>query len=742
MPTAAQLHRHGLTPDEHVRIVAALGREANDLELGIFGAMWSEHCSYKSSKRFLRRLPTKGARVLQGPGENAGIVDIGGGLAVAFKMESHNHPSFIEPFQGAATGVGGILRDVFTMGARPIALLDSLRFGRPENPRTAFLLQGVVAGIAAYGNCMGIPTVGGEVTFDPSYDGNCLVNAMAVGLVKHDRIFRGTAAGVGNPVLYVGARTGKDGIHGATMASAEFGEGSAELRPTVQVGDPFTEKLLLEACLEVMRAGPEGPLVGIQDMGAAGLTSSSTEMAGRGESGLELDLDAVPRREDGMTPDELMLSESQERMLLVCKQGREDEVARVFAKWDLQCARIGVVTDTRRLVLRSGGAVVADLPIDPLVEPPVYNRPTRQPDDYLARQAMPEVTEPASPGAALLQLLASPTIGSKEWVYRQFDHMVRLGAAVRCGDGDAAVVRLTGQTNQGLALAVDCNPRYCGQDPRLGAAHAVAECARNISAVGGEPLAITDCLNFGNPERPEVLWQLEQAVEGLREACEALGTPVVSGNVSLYNETDGRAILPTPAVGMIGLCDDAGQNARAAFLQRGHRVLVLGETHGHLGASEYLVTIHGKLAGPPPPLDFAVEKRLQTALRRLVREGLAASAHDCSEGGLAVALAECCLAPNGERLGVEVSLASVVGAAALLFGEDASRAVVSCAPEHVARALALCATEGVPAVEAGVVGGDALVIRRGEESLVNVPTAELEAAWRGALPKLLAAHAA
>ena len=760
MPTDAELFRHGLTQDEHARIVASLGRAPNELELGIFGAMWSEHCAYKSSKRFLRRLPTTGPRVLQGPGENAGVVDIGGGLAVAFKMESHNHPSYIEPYQGAATGVGGILRDVFTMGARPIAVLNSLRFGSPSHPRTAHLVEGVVAGIGGYGNAVGIPTVGGEVAFDSSYDGNCLVNAMAVGLIKSDRIFRGTASGVGNPVFYVGARTGKDGIHGATMASAEFNEGSEQLRPTVQVGDPFTEKLLLEACLEIMRTDA---LVGIQDMGAAGLTSSSAEMAGRAGSGLELDLDRVPRRESGMTPYDVMLSESQERMLLVCKQGREEEVLRVFGKWDLSCVQIGKVTTSGHLVLRDAGSVVGDIPVTLLTdEAPVYERPTRAPADFAERQRLPAFAEPSDLGATLLQLLAAPNIASKEWIYRQYDHMVRLGAAVRCGDGDAAVVRLTGQSAQGLAIAVDCNSRYVSLDPRLGAAHAVVECARNIACVGGEPLAVTDCLNFGNPERPEVLWQLEQSVEGIREACEALGTPVISGNVSLYNETNGSAIFPTPTIGMVGLCDDASRTVGMAFRQRGHRVILLGETRGHLGASEFLSTVHGLCAGAPPPLDLEAERRLQHALRKLIRDGLAASAHDCSDGGVAVALSECCISGSGPHLGADVTLPGLAHAsdaksdpgaspallgggggqgllsnAALLFGEDAGRAIVSCAAEHAAQVLAICSADKVPAADIGAVGGMALVMRSGGDVLVTTPLGDLDSAWRGGISKAL-----
>jgi phosphoribosylformylglycinamidine synthase II len=735
------VQQHGLSKEEYQRVVASLGREPNLVELGIYSAMWSEHCSYKSSRRFLRHLPTKGPRVLQGPGENAGVVDVGDGLAVAFKMESHNHPSYIEPYQGAATGVGGILRDVFTMGARPIASLNSLRFGDPSHPKTARLLEGVVAGIAGYGNCMGVPTVGGEVAFDPSYNGNCLVNAFTLGLLKADRIFRGTASGVGNPVIYIGARTGRDGIHGATMASAEFDETSESKRPTVQVGDPFLEKLLLEACLELFKTDC---LVGIQDMGAAGLTSSSVEMASRAGSGLDLDLDAVPRRETGMTPYEVMLSESQERMLLVAKKGREAEVLAVCEKWDLAHAVVGRVTDTGRLVLRSGGQVVADLRVSPLTDDaPLYDRPRKRPasQDELQKLNLASIPEPRDLAAALEQVLASPTVASKEWVYRQYDHMVRLGTALRPGAGDAAVVRFTGQREGGVALSVDCNSRWVYLEPRLGAAHAVAEAARNVSCVGGEPLAITDCLNFGNPERPEIMWQFEQSCLGIADACNALGTPVVSGNVSLYNETDGKGIFPTPTIGLVGLMDDCAKTAGSAFVAAGDRIALIGPRgQGHLGGSEYLRTVHGKIAGMPPPLDLEREKAVQAAVRAAVRKGLVRSAHDCSDGGLAAALAEMCF---GRDLGCLVSLdsldagvpAGALRADAALFGEDASRVLVAYKPEHAAQLAALCAPAGF--VELGEVSGGALVVRSGGRALLDVPVARLKAAWSRAIPQLV-----
>ena len=723
--------QHGLSEDEYAKILQILRREPNLVELGIFSAMWSEHCSYKSSRRFLRHLPTKGPRVLQGPGENAGVVDVGAGLAVAFKMESHNHPSYIEPYQGAATGVGGILRDVFTMGARPIASLNSLRFGDPSHPKTARLLEGVVAGIAGYGNSIGVPTVGGEVAFDPSYNGNCLVNAFTLGLLKRDKIFRGTASGVGNPVIYIGARTGRDGIHGATMASAEFDEESESKRPTVQVGDPFMEKLLLEACLELFKTDC---LVGIQDMGAAGLTSSSIEMASRAGSGLELDLDAVPRREKGMTPYEVMLSESQERMLLVAKKGREGEVLAICDKWDLAHAVVGRVTDSGRIVLRSQGEVVAELPVKPLTDDaPNYDRPRKRPENQDALQKMPELPAPGDLALALKRILGAPTVASKEWVYRQYDHMVRIGTAVRPGAGDAAVVRFTGQREGGVALSVDCNSRWCYLEPRLGAAHAVAEAARNVSCVGGEPLAVTDCLNFGNPERPEIMWQFEQACLGIADACTALETPVVSGNVSLYNETEGKGIMPTPMIGMVGLMDDCGKNAQTAFQTAGERIALIGGVgNGHLGGTEYLRTVHGKIAGMPPPLDFARERASQKAVRDAVRAGVVKTAHDCSDGGIAVALAEMCF---GRDLGCKVAFTARLAPEALLFGEDASRILVAFKPADAEKLKAICAKAGAQLEEIGETGGASLVVK----GLLDVPVADLKAPWTSAIPKLVGA---
>ncbi|HXX30807.1 MAG TPA: phosphoribosylformylglycinamidine synthase subunit PurL [Myxococcaceae bacterium] len=727
------IRQHGLTEEEYARIEKHLGRSPNLLELGIFSVMWSEHCSYKSSRRYLKGFPTTGPRVLVGPGENAGVVDIGDGMAAAFKMESHNHPSYIEPYQGAATGVGGILRDVFTMGARPIASLNSLRFGDPSHPKTAWLLAGVVRGIGGYGNCIGVPTVGGEVAFDRSYDGNCLVNAFTVGVLRRDRIFKGTASGAGNPILYVGSKTGRDGIHGATMASAEFGEDSEHKRPTVQVGDPFTEKLLLEACLELFQTDA---LVGIQDMGAAGLTSSSVEMAARAGSGVEIDVARVPRREEGMTPYEVMLSESQERMLLVAKQGREAEVLRIFHKWDLDAAVIGRVTGDGRVRILDGGQEVANLPVGPLTDgAPQYERPTRAPDWLPALQAFDPLSLPGPRdlGEALLALLARPTIASKEWVFTQYDHTVRLGAVVRPGKGDAAVVRVE-RTEKGLALSVDCNARFVYLDPFQGARLAVAECTRNVSCAGGEPLGLTDCLNFGNPERPEIMWQFAEATRGLAAACRELGVPVVSGNVSLYNETDGSPILPTPTVAVVGLLPDVSRTVGLAFRREGDLVAVLGETRGELGGSEWLLAFHQKLAGRPPALDAARERSLQELARGLVRAGALASAHDASEGGLAVALAECCIADRDRMLGATLQLdAGRVPPHAFLFGEDASRVVISFAPEFQAEVERAARAAGVPCAVVGVVGGDRLTL----QGLLDVTVAQLGRAWRSGIPALV-----
>ncbi len=730
----AVLERHGLKRDEYERILGILGREPNMTELGIFSVMWSEHCSYKSSRVHLKTLPTTGRRVLQGPGENAGAVDIGDGLAAVFKIESHNHPSFIEPYQGAATGVGGIIRDIFTMGARPIALLNSLRFGPLDLPLVRRTLSGVVAGIAGYGNSIGIPTVGGEIGFDESYTGNPLVNVFCLGISRADEIVKGTASGVGNPVYYVGAGTGRDGIHGATMASAEFDDRSAEKRPAVQVGDPFMEKLLLEACLEVMKTDA---LVGIQDMGAAGLTCSTSEMGSRGGAGVEIDVSLVPQRETGMTPYEIMLSESQERMLLVVKKGREAEVERIFEKWDLHAAHIGEVTSDGRMRVKNHGVVVADIPNKALTdEAPLYRRPMQEPA-YLPearRLLLPDLDTPATPPVVFARLLASPAIASKRWVYRQYDHMVRTNTLVLPGMG-AAVVRVKG-TSRALALSTDCNARFVYLDPFLGAQLAVAEAARNVACAGAQPIGATNCLNFGNPERPEIMWQFAKAVEGLGAACRALDIPITGGNVSLYNETDGRAVLPTPVIGVVGLIENADHVVRRTFRADGDVILLLGESRSELGGSEYLKVMHQLVRGVPPSIDLAREAALQRVLVAGASVGLIRSAHDCAEGGLAVTLAECCFdtgrgaVVDVNQIAAEDSRFDVV---ATLFAESASRVVVSVEPGRVAEFLTLAGSEGVPVMRLGEVGGHAIRIAIDGVPAIEVPVADAEHIWATAV---------
>jgi phosphoribosylformylglycinamidine synthase len=734
--TAAVIEQHGLKPEEYQRIVEMLGREPTLTELGIFSVMWSEHCSYKSSRVHLKTLPTTGPRVLQGPGENAGAVDIGDGLAAVFKIESHNHPSFIEPYQGAATGVGGIIRDIFTMGARPIALLNSLRFGSLDNPLVRRTMSGVVAGIAGYGNSIGIPTVGGEIEFDESYTGNPLVNVFCLGVARADEIVRAAASGAGNPVYYVGAKTGRDGIHGATMASAEFDEKSAEKRPAVQVGDPFMEKLLLEACLEVMQTDA---LVGIQDMGAAGLTSSSCEMGARGGAGVEIDVALVPQRETGMTPYEIMLSESQERMLLVAKRGREAEVERIFEKWDLHAVRIGEVTTDGRLRVKHHGEIVADIPNTALTdEAPKYRRPTAEPA-YLktARQLdLAALGAPATPRDAFNRLLASPAVASKRWVYRQYDHMVRTNTLVLPGLG-AGVVRVKG-TTRALALSVDCNGRFVYLDPYLGAQLAVAEAARNVACAGAQPIGATNCLNFGNPEKPEVMWQFVRAVEGMGAACRALDIPITGGNVSLYNETDGKPVLPTPVLGVVGLLEHADAVVRRTFQGPGDAVVLLGESRDELGGSEYLHAIHGVTLGVPPALDLKREAALQRLLIDGITGGLIRSAHDCAEGGLAVTLAECCFDSGS---GVDADLPAVAAAVpafgdiATLFGESASRAVVSVSPDRLEVLLSLAAAGGVPARRIGTVGGDRVSIAIDGRTVVDELLADAADRWSNAIDR-------
>jgi phosphoribosylformylglycinamidine synthase len=717
------LEEHGLTAEEFERIKKALGREPNLTELGLFSVMWSEHCSYKSSKKHLRTLPTQGPRVVQGPGENAGAVDIGDGLAAVFKIESHNHPSFIEPYQGAATGVGGILRDVFTMGARPIAVLNSLRFGPLDDPRTRRLLSGVVRGIGGYGNAFGCPTVGGEVAFEPCYAKNPLVNALCLGLVKTKDIFKGRADGVGNTVFYVGAKTGRDGIHGATMASAEFDEGSEERRPTVQVGDPFMEKVLLEACLEALKTGA---VVGLQDMGAAGLTCSTSEMGARAGTGVEIDIQKVPMRETGMSAYEVMLSESQERMLLVAKKGREEEIVRIFEKWDLHAVPIGGVIAQRRLRVWNGERLEADVPNEALTDDaPVYDRPWTEPRNPAAAEDVLRLDPPSDLEEAWLRLLASPTIASKRWVYRQYDSTVRSNTLVGPGS-DAAVVRVKG-TRKALALKTDGNGRYAWLDPYEGARLAVAEACRNVVAAGATPLGATNCLNFGSPERPEIMGQLVLAIRGMGEACRALEVPITGGNVSLYNETEGAAIYPTPVVGVVGLVEDAARVTTAWFKEEGDAVYLLGETHDDLGGSELLKLVHGRVAGRPPRLDLLAEKRLQALVLEAAAAGLLRSAHDCSDGGLAVALAECCFRGEEPGPGGSFDLPGSMRPDLLLFSESPSRMVVTTRDEAHLRAAAH--RHGVPCARLGVVGGDRLTLLSGRRVLAGVPVARLHEAW-------------
>jgi len=705
---------HGLTTDEYDKVLEILGREPNITELGIFSVMWSEHCSYKSSKRWLKMLPTTAPWVICGPGENAGVVDIGDGQAVIFKMESHNHPSFIEPYQGAATGVGGILRDVFTMGARPVANLNALRFGHPDHAKTRHLVAGVVAGIGGYGNCVGVPTVGGECTFDPRYDGNILVNAMTAGVADTDRIFYSAAAGIGNPIVYVGSKTGRDGIHGATMASAEFSDDSEEKRPTVQVGDPFTEKLLIEACLELMATDA---IVATQDMGAAGLTSSSFEMASKGGVGVELDLDRVPMREEGMTAYEMMLSESQERMLMVIKPGREDLARWLFEKWELDFAIVGRLTDTGHMVLRRNGDVVVDLPIDPLaLASPEYERPWK-PTPPSAPLDAASIPAPNDPMAALERLIACPDLARKAWIWEQYDHMVMADTAGRPG-GDAAVVRVHG-TKKALALVTDCTPRYCFADPVEGGRQAVTESWRNLTAVGARPLAITDCLNFGNPEKPEIMGQFASCIEGMADACRALDFPVVSGNVSFYNETNGIAIPPTPEVGAAGLLADGDRRATIALAGEGQALILLGDMgSGWLGRSLYLREIEGRDEGAPPPVDLAAERRTGDFVRDLIAAGRVTTCHDVSDGGLLVAVAEMAMAGG---IGAAIDVPTETGQRPLhgwLFGEDQGRYVVA-VPEDAADTLISDAeTAGIAARRIGTTGGAALTV--GEQHAISV----------------------
>ena len=730
----ATIDAHGFSPEEYQRLLEILGREPTITELGIFSVMWSEHCSYKSSRLHLRRFPTDGPRVVQGPGENAGAVDIGDGITAVFKIESHNHPSFIEPYQGAATGVGGIIRDIFTMGARPIALLNSLRFGEIDNPDTRRLVDGVVAGIAGYGNSIGIPTVGGEIAFEPGYAGNPLVNVFCLGVAKADALAMGVASGVGNPVYYVGAKTGRDGIHGATMASAEFDEHSADKRPAVQVGDPFMEKLLLEACLEVMRTDA---LVGIQDMGAAGLTCSTSEMGARGDAGIEIDVALVPQRETGMTPYEIMLSESQERMLLVARRGREAEVEQVFEKWDLHAVRIGEVTGDGLLRIRDQGQVVAEIPNRPLADrAPLYDRPTARPAylDDANRLDLATLAPPADPRRIWLDLLDTPAVASKQWVYRQYDHMVRTNTVVLPGLG-AGVVRVKG-TERALVFSLDGNGRHCFLDPAEGGRLAVAEAARNVACAGAVPIGATNCLNFGNPERPEIMWQFSQAVDGIAEACRALDVPITGGNVSLYNETDGQAIYPTPVLGVVGVLDDVTHVLTRVFPEPDLEIVLLGDPAGGLGGSEYLKQAHGLVRGTPAPVDLDRERALQALLVDAARGRWIRSAHDGSDGGLAVTLAECCV--ESGAVGAQVDLPGSVepvgkderfGVVQALFGEAPSRVVVSVAAGQRERLLSGARERSVPAVVIGRTGGDRIRLAVSGEQVADIGLDEAEQAW-------------
>jgi len=756
MITAEVLTAHNLTPDEFTRIKELLGREPNLVELGVFSVMWSEHCSYKSSRIHLKRLPTQGERVIVPPGENAGIVDVGDGWCAAFKIESHNHPSFIEPFQGAATGVGGILRDIFTMGARPVAALNSLRFGSLDDPkngrRNRSLLAGVVAGIAHYGNAFGVPTVGGEVAFDDAYALNPLVNAFALGLVRKDQIFFGKATGVGNPVLYVGAKTGRDGIHGATMASAEFDEEALEKRPTVQVGDPFLEKLLLEACLEAMRSGA---IAGIQDMGAAGLTCSTCEMAARGGTGIEIDLSLVPQRETGMTAYEMLLSESQERMLMVAHKGRSKEIVEIFAKWDLDAVVIGHVRDDGRMRVTHDGEVVCDVPVKALTdEAPIYDRPKSKvegPKSQAANDVKDQSTKTKDQNhnEALMKLLALPNLASKEWVYRQYDHMVRTNTVVLPG-ADAAVVRIK-ETRKALAIALDGNGRYCAINPREAAKLIVAEAARNVVCVGARPIAITNCLNFASPERPEVMWSFSEVIDGMAEACRAFNTPVVSGNVSFYNETEGRGVLPTPVIGMVGLIEDVKRVIQPGFKTEGDVIALLGETHNDLSLSEYSVTARNgnptvREGANVPHLDLNLELAVQAACLRAAEAGLLKSAHDCSDGGLAVALAESCFSSlNRNSVGADISLepsaSSLQSPASLLFSESPSRIVITFAESDREEVERIAAAAGAPFTILGTVGSTRLRIEIDGEEVMNAAVPELEHAWRSSLEQKLQAEA-
>jgi phosphoribosylformylglycinamidine synthase len=725
------LEEHNLTSEEYEKIVQLIGREPNITELGIFSLMWSEHCSYKSSKVYLKALPTAGKNVIQGPGENAGIIDIGEGLAVVFKIESHNHPSFIEPFQGAATGVGGILRDIFTMGARPIALLDSLRFGPLASSKNKAIMEGVVSGISSYGNSVGVPTVGGEVYFSECYSLNPLVNVFCLGIVEKEKIFYARAEGEGNPVLYVGAKTGRDGIHGATMASAEFGESLEEKRPNVQVGDPFKEKLLVEACLEVMA---KKLIVGIQDMGAAGLTCSASEMAAKSGTGIEIDLDLVPQREEGMTPYEIMLSESQERMLIVAKKEKVKEVQQIFAKWDLDAVHIGQVTKGGKLRVKANGQTVVDLPVDAIINLcPVYERELKRPSYLESAHKAEPIPPPIDYNQALRKLLSSATLASKEWVYRQYDHMVQTNTSLLPG-ADASVLRIKDK-KKALAITLDGNSLYSYLEPREGGKIAVAEACRNLACVGAKPVGVTNCLNFGNPEKPEIMWQFKEVVQGIAEACRAFNVPITGGNVSFYNETESEPIYPTPVIGVVGILEDVSKSVSPGFKKEGDSIILIGENKEDLGASEYLKSVLNREKGLPPQIELEEEKRIQEFCHEAISLGIVRSAHDVSEGGLAFCVAECCFL-NEQKFGCQLKLKDEFRTDALLFGEAQSRIVISTQSQNLQKLLDLAKKKKVKASIIGQTGGKNLVIRHLEKEVVNVPLEEVYQLWKGNLPEV------
>lgn len=725
------LDEHNLTEKEFERIVELIGKEPNITELGIFSLMWSEHCSYKSSRIHLQKLPTSGKHVIQGPGENAGIIDIGEGLAAVFKIESHNHPSFIEPYQGAATGVGGILRDIFTMGARPIALLDSLRFGSLILPKNRAIAEGVISGIAGYGNCMGVPTVGGEIFFNPCYSLNPIVNVFCLGICEKDAIFYAKAEGEGNPVLYVGSKTGRDGIHGATMASAEFDDDLEQKRPNVQVGDPFKEKLLLEACLEVM---DKDLIVGIQDMGAAGLTCSTTEMASKSNAGVEIDLDLVPKREEDMTPYEIMLSESQERMLLVAKKDKVKDVQDIFAKWDLDAVIIGHVTADERLKVKFEGKTVVDIPVKAVVDLcPVHNRDTKIPT-YLGSASQSEtVPLPEDWNQTFLRLLSSPTIADKQWIYRQYDHMVQINTVLLPG-ADATLLRIKNK-KMALAITLDGNSLYTYLDPRTGGKVAVAEACRNLACVGARPIGVTNCLNFGNPEKPEIMWQFKEAIEGISEACRVFDIPVTGGNVSFYNDTEGESIYPTPVLGVVGIVPNIDKTVSPGFQKEGDLIFLIGRNQDELGGSEYLKSIWDMERGMPPQINLEEEKKVHELCLKAIDLGLVCSAHDVSEGGLAVCLAECVFLKENE-VGCEVHLNEQIREDALLFGESQSRIVITIKPEDREDFFKLAQNLGVQITEIGITGGKDLVIFHHEKKIIDFPILDAFKVWKQAIPNV------